>query len=134
VIVVGIDHSDGAKAALRFALEELRLRQATLRAVHAWKFDYLGAPGIMGTLPPGEYEALHSAAESALDATLKEVANAEGVESSDGSSKARLRPRWSRNRETLISSSSAHAGSAASPSSSSGRSANSAPTTQSALW
>ena len=80
VIVVGIDHSDGAKAALRFALEEARIRQATLRAVHAWKFDYLGAPGITGTLPPGEYEALHCAAEAALDATLKEVANAEGVE------------------------------------------------------
>jgi nucleotide-binding universal stress UspA family protein len=80
VIVVGIDHSDGAKAALRFALEEARLRHATLRAVHAWKFDYLGAPGIMGTLPPGEYEALHSAAEAALNATLKEVDNAKGVE------------------------------------------------------
>jgi nucleotide-binding universal stress UspA family protein len=80
VIVVGIDHSDGAKAALRFALEEARLRHATLRAVHAWKFDYLGAPGIMGTLPPGEYEALQSAAEAALDATFKEVAKAEGVE------------------------------------------------------
>jgi nucleotide-binding universal stress UspA family protein len=80
VIVVGIDHSDGAKAALRFALEEARIRQATLRAVHAWKFDYLGAPGIMGTLPPGEYEALQRAAEAALDATFKEVANAEGVE------------------------------------------------------
>jgi nucleotide-binding universal stress UspA family protein len=80
VIVVGIDHSDGAKAALRFALEEARLRHATLRAVHAWKFDYLGAPGVMGTLPPGEYEALQSAAEAALDATFNEVANAEGVE------------------------------------------------------
>ena len=80
MIVVGIDHSEGAKAALRFALAEARLRQATLRAVHAWKFDYLGVPGIMGTLPPGEYEALHSAAEAALNATLKEVDNAKGVE------------------------------------------------------
>jgi nucleotide-binding universal stress UspA family protein len=80
VIVVGIDHSDGAKAALRFALEEARLRRAKLRAVHAWKFDYLEAPGLMRTLPPGEYETLHSAAEAALDATFKEVGNAEGVE------------------------------------------------------
>ncbi|MGH2971605.1 MAG: universal stress protein, partial [Gaiellaceae bacterium] len=31
VIVVGVDHSEGAKAALRFALEEATLRQATLR-------------------------------------------------------------------------------------------------------
>ena len=35
VIVVGVDHSEGAKAALRFALEEARFRQASLRAVHA---------------------------------------------------------------------------------------------------
>jgi nucleotide-binding universal stress UspA family protein len=35
VIVVGIDSSKAAKAALRFALEEARLRQASLRAVHA---------------------------------------------------------------------------------------------------
>jgi nucleotide-binding universal stress UspA family protein len=80
IIVIGIDHSDGAKAALRFALEEARLRQATVRAVHVWQFDYLGAPGIMGSLPGGEYEALRSAAEAALDATLQEVANAEGIE------------------------------------------------------
>jgi len=80
VIVVGIDHSDGAKAALRFALEEARLRGVKLRAVHAWKFDYLEAPGLMRTLPPGEYEALHSAAEAALDATIKEVGNAKDVE------------------------------------------------------
>ena len=34
----------------------------------------------MGSLPGGEYEALRSAAEAALDATLQEVANAEGIE------------------------------------------------------
>jgi nucleotide-binding universal stress UspA family protein len=82
-IVIGIDHSDGAKAALRFALEEARLRQATLRAVHAWQFAYLGAPGIEGTRPHAgnEFEQLRSAAEAALDATLEEVAaDGEGVE------------------------------------------------------
>jgi nucleotide-binding universal stress UspA family protein len=75
-IVIGIDNSEGAKAALRFALEEARLRQATLRAVHAWQFAYLGAPGIEGSLPHvgNEFEALQSAAEAALDATLQEVA------------------------------------------------------------
>jgi len=82
-IVVGIDQSDGAKAALRFALEEARLRQATLRAVHAWQFAYLGAPGIEGSFPHAgdEFAALHSAAETALDTTLHEVAaDANGVE------------------------------------------------------
>lgn len=37
--------------ALRFALEEAKLRQATLRAVHGWYVDYLGAPGIEATSP-----------------------------------------------------------------------------------
>ena len=51
VIVVGVDHSEGAKEALRFAFEEAQLRQATLRAVHAWQFGYIGAPGIEGSVP-----------------------------------------------------------------------------------
>ena len=82
-IVIGIDNSEGAKAALRFALEEARLRKATLRAVHAWQFAYIGAPGIEGTRPHAgnEFEELRSAAEAALDATLREVAaEAEGLE------------------------------------------------------
>ena len=48
LIVVGLDGSAGAKAALRFALEEARLRRATLRVVHAWQFSFIGAPGIEG--------------------------------------------------------------------------------------
>ena len=51
MIVVGVDHSEGAKEALRFAFEEAQLRQATLRAVHAWQFGYIGAPGIEGSVP-----------------------------------------------------------------------------------
>jgi nucleotide-binding universal stress UspA family protein len=81
-IVIGIDNSEGAKAGLRFALEEARLRKATLRAVHAWQFAYLGAPGMTGTLPRAgnEFEELRNAAEVALDSTLQEVAReAEGV-------------------------------------------------------
>src|SRR2546422_11058622 len=82
VIVVGVDHSEGAKAALRFALEEARLRQATLRVVHAWQFGYIGATGLEGTLPAmgGELEDFHRGAEAALDETLREVgAEADGV-------------------------------------------------------
>ena len=51
VIVVGVDHSEGAKAALRFALEEAKLRQATLRVVHAWQYAYIGRPGIESSYP-----------------------------------------------------------------------------------
>jgi nucleotide-binding universal stress UspA family protein len=82
VIVVGVDHSEGAKAALRFALEEARLRQATLRVVHAWQFGYIGAPGFEGSLPAvgGELEEFREGAMAALDETLREVgAEKDGV-------------------------------------------------------
>ena len=51
VIVVGVDFSEGAKAALRFGLAEAKLRHATLRVVHAWRFDYIGMSGIEGFYP-----------------------------------------------------------------------------------
>jgi len=75
VIVVGVDQSDGAKAALRFALEEARLRQATLRVVHAWQFGYIGATGLEGALPVmgGELEDFRQGAAAAVDEILKEV-------------------------------------------------------------
>jgi nucleotide-binding universal stress UspA family protein len=82
VIVVGVDQSEGAKAALRFALEEARLRQAKLRVVHAWQFGYIGAPGFEGSLPAvgGDLAEFHEAAEATLDETLRGVgADADGV-------------------------------------------------------
>ena len=41
-VVVGVDGSAGAKAALRWALGEARLRNSPVRAVHAWTFGYIG--------------------------------------------------------------------------------------------
>jgi nucleotide-binding universal stress UspA family protein len=75
VVVVGVDHSEGAKAALAFAYEEARLREATLRAVHAWQFGYNGYTGFEGAVPPvaGDIHELHAAAEAALDATLRQT-------------------------------------------------------------
>jgi nucleotide-binding universal stress UspA family protein len=75
VIVVGVDHSHGARAALRFAFEEARLRRATLRAVHAWLFGYIGTVGFESSFPVlgGELDELRSAAEAALDTTLQEA-------------------------------------------------------------
>jgi nucleotide-binding universal stress UspA family protein len=74
VIVVGVDHSEGAKAALRFALEEAKVRQATLRVVHAWQYGYIGATGLEGAYPAvgGDIKELHDAAETALEGTLRE--------------------------------------------------------------
>jgi len=82
VIVVGVDHSAGAKSALRFALEEARLRQASLRVVHAWEFEYAGAAGFQGLFPGPvvQFEDLRQGAEAALQETLNEVAaDADGV-------------------------------------------------------
>ena len=75
VIVVGVDHSDGAKEALRFALEEAKLRHATLRAVHAWQFSYIGVTGMEGALPAmgGELRDFRDAAAAGLEATLREA-------------------------------------------------------------
>lgn len=41
-VVVGIDGSDAAVAALRWAHEEARLRNADLEVVHAWCLPYVG--------------------------------------------------------------------------------------------
>ena len=82
VIVVGIDDSKGAKAALRFALQEARLRQATLRVVHAWRFAYIGATGLESTLPivGGELEDFRQGGVVVLDEMLREVfADTHGV-------------------------------------------------------
>jgi nucleotide-binding universal stress UspA family protein len=74
VIVVGVDHSEQAKKALRFALEEAKLRRATLRVVHAWRYGTIGT-GIDGFYPPAvgaDVSELREAAERALDDTLRE--------------------------------------------------------------
>ena len=75
MIVVGVDHSEGAKEALRFALEEARLRESMLCAVHAWQFGYIGAPGIEGAVPVlgAELGDHRDAAAAALDATIREA-------------------------------------------------------------
>ena len=41
-IVVGVDGSGHAQAALRWAIAEARVRGASLEVVHAWEIPYLG--------------------------------------------------------------------------------------------
>lgn len=50
-IVVGIDATDHAAAALRWAAEEAALRSATLVAVHAWSFVPMTTPADSGLVP-----------------------------------------------------------------------------------
>jgi nucleotide-binding universal stress UspA family protein len=45
VIVVGVDGSEPSKAALRWAVEEARLRHARVRVVHAWWVYPMLQPG-----------------------------------------------------------------------------------------
>lgn len=62
----------GAKAALAFAHEEARLRDATLRAVHAWQFGYIGLEGAVPAVG-GDIHEQRATAAAALDAALHEA-------------------------------------------------------------
>ena len=83
-IVVGVDHSEHGKRALRFALEEAKLRDAKLRVVHAWQYGTIGATGIEGFSTPAvgaDVKNVREAAEEALEATLREsLADTDSVE------------------------------------------------------
>ncbi|MGI8557909.1 MAG: universal stress protein [Solirubrobacteraceae bacterium] len=90
VVVVGVDGSAGANAALRWAVAEARLRKTQVRAVHAWTVGYTGVVGggygyLGGTLDniPGlTLSDRHAAAETLLKRATTELAAdaaAEGV-------------------------------------------------------
>jgi nucleotide-binding universal stress UspA family protein len=86
-IVVGVDGSDASAEALRWALDEARLRFAPLVAVHAWSFvaaQPIGDPGMLA-MPAGDLagqlDAENEAARGALDAIVAEALGADaGVE------------------------------------------------------
>lgn len=63
-IVVGIDGTAHAAAALRWAADEAALRQATLVAVHAWIFVPVSTPADSGLVPMAWTESIE-----VLDAT-----------------------------------------------------------------
>lgn len=71
-IVVGVDGSDAARAALRWAAEEARLRDARLVAVHAWAFvpsAPIGDPGMIA-IPAGDLTGQLEAESEAASAEL----------------------------------------------------------------
>jgi nucleotide-binding universal stress UspA family protein len=75
-IVVGVDGSEHAQEALRWAAEEAKLRRATVVAAHAWTFTpslAVGAPDLMA-VPAGniaeELDADRAAAERALSDSI----------------------------------------------------------------
>jgi len=78
-IVVGVDGSDASHEALRWAVEEARLRSAPVVAVHSWSFvpaQPMGDPAMMG-MPmgdlPGQLDAESDAAQIALDEAVGEA-------------------------------------------------------------
>jgi nucleotide-binding universal stress UspA family protein len=79
-LVVGVDGSDGAQEALRYALGEARLRGAGLRAVTAWHMPTMAyASG--GMVPDVDPTVFEESASAALDAALAALgAQADGVE------------------------------------------------------
>lgn len=57
-IVVGVDTSEGARRALEWAIDEARLRGATVEAVHVWQLPVFAATPL-GAFPidTGDFEA-----------------------------------------------------------------------------
>ena len=70
-IVVGVDGSQNARAALRFAIEEAALRGAPVEAVMAWHLPYYG--GMAGMPLPIDSEAIEAAYQEDLDALVEEM-------------------------------------------------------------
>src|SRR5690242_20834522 len=73
VITVGVDSSKSSADALRFAIEEARLRGATIRAVTAWQADTIYA-GYGGVLLQEENAAHEKAATELQDNAIAAVA------------------------------------------------------------
>ena len=75
-IVVGVDGSRGARAALEWAIVEARLRGASLEAVHAWRSPAVVIAGPFGAPPVADddtTERARKAAEHLLEKELQAV-------------------------------------------------------------
>ncbi len=67
-IVVGIDGSEHSAAALRWAVDEAKLRDATVEAIHAWMYVPVTTPADSGLVPvpwTDSVEALQATQEAA---------------------------------------------------------------------
>lgn len=69
-VVVGVDGSEGSRIALRWAIEEAKLRGATLLAVTVWQYPAMTTMPAFGVLPPSDQ--LDEEARNQLTAILRE--------------------------------------------------------------
>jgi nucleotide-binding universal stress UspA family protein len=81
-IVVGIDGSEESAAALRWAVEEAKLRDARVEAVHAWSYVPMTTAADSGLVPMSWTEstemidATHDAAQRAAEQQVESVLGA----------------------------------------------------------
>lgn len=76
-IVVGVDGSEPAQEALRWAADEARRRHASVEVIHAWHQPVASAVGFIGDDDPYQ-----QAAQQLLDAALEGV-DATGIDAID---------------------------------------------------
>lgn len=80
-IVVGVDGSAGARDALRFALEEARLRRAAVRVVAAWHVPLAAYGGTFVPPDPALVAQLEPEARRAAERALEDAGDlASGVD------------------------------------------------------
>jgi nucleotide-binding universal stress UspA family protein len=76
-VVVGVDGSAGSSEALHWAIAEARLRNAPLRAVHAWAYAGPLIPSLVGPYSAESVDStvgdLHQAAEQILERATSEL-------------------------------------------------------------
>lgn len=79
-IVVGIDGSESARAALRFALDEARLRGAAVRAVAAWHVPTTTYGGAFVPPADGLLDELETATRRTLERALTDAGDQADLE------------------------------------------------------
>lgn len=72
-IVVGVDGSENSEHALRWAVEEARLRGAELALVLAWQLPLIGIPGAF------DRDELEQQAKEVLGQELAEIGSSDGA-------------------------------------------------------
>lgn len=81
-IVVGVDGSACAKAALEYAVQEAALRGAQLRIVSAWELTAMTDPG--SVFPPAAIDRLREEAQAAVRDALERAAELQPAVPSEG--------------------------------------------------